>query len=678
MKRTSSILLGLTLLVLGPGLPRAAYGQGLDIVTVKVAAPAGPLKAGQAAPVTLELTVKSPYHINADQPLEDFLIGTTVEFKAPAGVAYRKIAFPPAEVRKLDLSPNPMAIYEGTVKVTAEVTLGPDFKGAELAIEGTVGYQACDASACLPPAEAKFSRKVAVVPARPETGATGTARAVSGAEQSAVGGIAAVDQKAEPANEKKGEVSVPDTAIQKQKAEDLAAAERSASAPAGARLATHPAADKSSAAAKASSPFDDKGLPLTFLLVFLGGLALNLTPCIYPLIPITISYFGGQAEGKKGGVVAHAVLYVIGMAVTYSVLGIIAAFTGSLFGVALQYPPVLVGIALIMIVLALSMFNVYELRMPAFLNRFAGGGQKGYFGTFFMGLTVGIIAAPCIGPFVLGLLTYVGNRGNVVLGFSLFFVLALGLGVPFLLLGIFSGSINKIPRSGAWMVWVRTIFGFILLGMAVYFLKTLFPNALLYDLALALIMLLAGIYMAWIEPTKTAGKVFPFVRNVVGVIFFGLALATAAAGIRGYLDDQVNARVQGLAAAGGATTKTEGIAWQPYSEERLAAAARDGKTVFIDFFTDWCIACKEMDRDTFSQAEVIAASREFVCLRSNLTTDKDPAIKELYRRYGVRGVPTYVILGPDGKEIEPLRLVGFEPKKEFLARLKQALDRGRK
>ncbi len=656
MKRTSSILLGLTLLVLGPGLPRAAYGQGLDIVTVKVVPPALPLKAGQSAPITLELTVKSPYHINADQPLEDFLIGTTVEFKAPAGVAYRKIAFPPAEVRKLDLSPNPMAIYEGTVKVTAEVTLGPDFKGAELAIEGTVGYQACDGSACLPPAEAKFSRKVAVTGAETKGGSTGQGAAIL---------VAPVAPPLVSASEHEEDRA---GAIEKQKAADLAAAEKKAS----------PAADKSSAAAKASSPFDDKGLPLTFLLVFLGGLALNLTPCIYPLIPITISYFGGQAEGKKGGVVAHAVLYVIGMAVTYSVLGIIAAFTGSLFGVALQYPPVLVGIALIMVVLALSMFNVYELRMPAFLNRFAGGGQKGYFGTFFMGLTVGIIAAPCIGPFVLGLLTYVGNRGNVVLGFSLFFVLALGLGVPFLLLGIFSGSINKIPRSGAWMVWVRTIFGFILLGMAVYFLKTLFPDALLYDLALALIMLLAGIYMAWIEPTKTAGKVFPFVRNVVGVIFFGLALATAAAGIRGYLDDQVNARVQGLAAGGGAATKTEGIAWQPYSEERLAAAARDGKTVFIDFFTDWCIACKEMDRDTFSQAEVIAASREFVCLRSNLTTDKDPAIKELYRRYGVRGVPTYVILGPDGKEIEPLRLVGFEPKKEFLARLKQALDRGRK
>ena len=595
MKRLLSILLILSLAAL------AAFGQ--DIVTVKVAAPAGPLKPGQTVQVALELNIKSPYHINADQPLEDFLIGTTVDFKAVAGVAYKKIAFPPAEVRKLDLSPNPMAIYEGIVKVTAEITLAPDFKGTELTIEGTVGYQACDASTCLPPAEAKFSRKVAIS-----------------------GGVS----------------------------------------------------DKAGPAAKSSSPFEDKSLLLTFLLVFLGGLALNLTPCIYPLIPITISYFGGQAEGKKGGVVAHAIFYVIGMAATYSILGVVAAFTGSLFGVALQYPAVLAGIALIMILLALSMFNVYEFRMPAFLNKMAGGSQKGYFGTFFMGLTVGIIAAPCIGPFVLGLLTYVGNRGNVFLGFSLFFVLALGLGVPFLLLGIFSGSINKIPRSGAWMVWVRTVFGFILVGMAVYFLKTLFPDPLLYDLSLALVMLLAGIYLAWIEPTKSAGKVFPFVRNVVGVALFALALATAAAGIRGYLDEKVSAKIQGFQAAGGAAVKAEGIAWQPYGEDRLAEAAKEGKMVFIDFFTDWCIACKEMDRDTFSQPEVIAATRDFVMLRSNLTTDKDPVIKELYRRYQVRGVPTYVILGPDGKELTDIRLVGFEAKKEFLARLKAALDRGKK
>jgi thiol:disulfide interchange protein DsbD len=418
--------------------------------------------------------------------------------------------------------------------------------------------------------------------------------------------------------------------------------------------------------------FGNKGLPLIFLLVFLGGLALNLTPCIYPLIPITISYFGGQAEGKKGGAVLHSFVYVFGMAMTYSILGVVAAFTGSLFGVALTYPPVLVAIALIMLALSLSMFDVYEFRMPAFLNKAAGTSKKGYFGTFFMGLTVGIIAAPCIGPFVLGLLTYVGNKGNVFLGFSLFFILALGLGVPFLFLGIFSGSINKIPRSGAWMVWVRKIFGFILVAMAIYFLKTLFPNPLAYDLTMAVTLLLAGIYMAWIEATPAKGKVFPFVRNVIGVIFFVLAVYTAVTGVQGYVDARMTETLKSINAAGGRVT-LNAVDWQPYSEEALAAALKTGKPVFIDSTADWCIACHELDAKTYSQPAIIEASRKFIMLRADLTLNNDEKVKAFYKKYAAKGCPTLIFLKPGGEEINELRGVGFEDKDVFLAKMKKAL-----
>lgn len=657
MKRLGSILMWLPFLGLF-ALGQAQQNQ--DIVVVKIVPAAETFKAGQSYSLTLEINIRAPYHINSDQPLESFLIGTTVDFKTQPGVTYKKVTFPAGEVKKLELSENPMSIYEGTVKITAEVVLALDFKGKELKIEGSLGYQACDDRSCLPPADVAFSRKVAVaggmdaaVPQAPgKDAAAGTKEPVPPPPAGEANKGAAGEQK-EP-----DKTPVDLTEIQKQKAADIAASKARGGGEA--------------------SPSENKGLFLTFVLVFLGGLALNLTPCIYPLIPITISYFGGQGQGKKGSIVLHSVLYVVGMATTYSVLGVVAAFTGSLFGAALQYPPVLVGIALIMFLLALSMFNVYELRLPAFLNKFAGGSQKGFFGTFFMGLTCGIIAAPCIGPFVLGLLTYVGNRGDVVLGFSLFFVLALGLGIPFLLLGIFSGSLNRIPRSGAWMVWVRTIFGFILIAMAIYFLETLFPNALFYNLAQALTMLIAGVYMAWIEPTKAQGKAFPCVRNVFGVIFFALALYFAATGIQGYLDEEIAARLQAISAEKGGAVTGLGIQWQPYSEEKLLAAARDGKPVFIDFFTDWCIACKEMDKLTFTDPAVIAVSRDFVMLRSNLTTDTDPVIKGLYKRFAVRGVPTYVFIGPDGKEIQNVRLVGFEKKRDFVPRLKRALEMGKK
>jgi len=620
------------------------------IVTVKIILSVETFKPGQTYDLAIELTIRSPYHINSDQPTEDYLIPVTVDLTPKKGITFGKVIFPPADMKKLELSENPLSIYEGKVQIKTSVALAADFKEKELLIDGRIGYQACDNRSCLAPADVAFSRKIAVEVSE-----------IKAADASKVGAARelAQEQKTLPQ-------APPQTTL-------LVIAP-----PANAEKAHQAVESKPQEIKKAAGKFEGKGLFLMFLLVFLGGLALNLTPCVYPLIPITISYFGGQSQGKKGSLVAHSVIYVIGMAVTYSILGVIAAFTGSLFGTALQYPPVLIGIALIMVILALSMFNVYELRMPAFLNQLAGGSRKGFFGTFFMGLTVGIVAAPCIGPFVLGLLTYVGDKGNVLLGFFLFFVLALGLGVPFLFLGIFSGSISRMPRSGAWMVWVRTIFGFILIAMAIYFLKPLFPNALFYNLTLALTLFVAGIYMAWIEPTKTPAKAFPYVRNVVGIIFFAIGLFVAATGIQGYLDEEITVKVRDLAVEKGAGVVTNAVQWFAYSDEKVAEASRSGRPVLIDFWADWCIACKELDKRTFSEPEVIEASKSFVMLKVDSTSAKDLQAKAICQKYGVKGFPTLVFLAGDGKEVEDIRVTGFEPKKDFLPKMQKTLELSKK
>jgi len=647
-----------------------AFGQAPDdVVSVKVIPSVESFKPGQSASVTLELTIRTPFHINSDQPAEEYLIPTTVNFKARPGVTYGWPKFPRPVLRRLGFSDTPLSVFEGVVNLTVEITVAADFSGTAWAIEGTVGYQACDNQSCLPPRDAAFSRTVTVESGRP---ITPPAAAVETKGQ--VAPPAAAKTSIEPpAGKNENRVQQPDENAQKSASSLSPAVDvgKSAGVSAAAAPSSGPAplSSPSSPASGKPSPFEGKGLAVIFLLVFLGGLALNLTPCVYPIIPITISYFGGQAEGKKGAVALHAVLYVLGMAVTYSILGVVAAFTGGLFGAALSYPPVLIVIALIMVALALSMFDVYEFRMPAFLNKLAGGSQKGYLGTILMGLTVGIVAAPCIGPFVLGLLTYVGNRGNVFLGFSLFFVLALGLGVPFLILGFFSGSLSKLPRSGAWMVWVRKIFGFILIAMAAYFLKTLFPDTLYYHLALALVMLIGGIDMGWIEPTKTAGKVFPYIRVLIGVIFLVLALVFAGQGVEEYVGETITAETSGPAAglAAGA------IAWRPYSEEALAEAARAGKPVFIDSYADWCIPCKELDKKTFRRPEIIAASRDFIMLKANLTVGNDGNVKAFYKKFNVRGVPTLIFLKSDGTEIEDLRGTGFEPEDIFLVKMNKAL-----
>jgi thiol:disulfide interchange protein DsbD len=282
---------------------------------------------------------------------------------------------------------------------------------------------------------------------------------------------------------------------------------------------------------------------------------------------------------------------------------------------------------------------------------------------------VGVVAAPCIGPFVLGLLTYVGDRGSVLLGFWMFFVLALGLGLPFLVLAVFSGSVNRLPRSGAWMVWVRKIFGFILLAMALYFLQPLFPDPLLYSLAMALLLALAGIYLAWVEPTRTEGKLFAVLRNLVGIGFFIVALLFAQGGIKNSIDR----RISELASQSGRVPSPGSIQWLAYSEARLLEADKEGRPVFIDFYADWCIPCHELDKKTFSDPEVAALSRQFLMVKADLTLSLNAQTRKLRKRYGVAGVPTLVFLGADGRELSNLRAAGFINKKEFLSLMNQAL-----
>jgi len=596
-------------------LAACAVQAAEPVVSVRTVAPDGIMAPGSVSVLTIELDISPEYHINSDRPLQNYLIPTVLQIEPQPGVVFGTPSFPEAPEKKLPFSDSPMAVYEGKVRITVPVTRASGFDSRELKVAGKVRYQACNNSYCLPPVTQAFSAMLPVA----ASGEPGGASAVS------------LTKTGRPVKE--------------------------------GGLTKKPAAEPIKTG---SLDFANRSLLVTFIFVFLGGLALNLTPCVYPMIPITITYFGGQAEGKKGSLVAHSVLYVIGMAVTYSVLGVAAAMTGGFFGAALQYRSVLIGISLIMVLLALSMFDLYELRMPQFLNRLAGVSQKGFAGTFLMGLTVGIVAAPCIGPFVLALLTYVGNKGNPILGFALFFVLALGLGVPFLVLGIFSGSIRRLPRSGAWMIWVRKIFGFVLLAMAVYFLKPLFPGHLAYPLALAMIMVLGGIYLAWIDAVPGSGKMFAFVRNLVGVLFFAAALYSAATALEANV---------GSNPAGSAVQSTAGsIRWMPYSDSMLDQALKESKPVFIDFYADWCVPCKELDARTFATPEVTLRSREFVMLKVDLTSADNPQSESLKNKYQARGVPTLVFLTPDGREIPEIRGTGFEPKEVFLRKMDRALQ----
>ena len=385
----------------------------------------------------------------------------------------------------------------------------------------------------------------------------------------------------------------------------------------------------------------------TLLGIFLGGMALNLTPCVYPLLPITVSYFGGRSGQGRGRLVVHGLLYLAGLAVTNSALGVIAAFTGGLMGALLQNPLVLVTVATVLVIFASSLFGLWELRLPGSLTQAASKSYAGYGGSLFMGLTLGVVAAPCIGPFVLGLLTWVASMGSPWLGFMIFFTLSLGLGLPLFFLAIFSGSLEKLPRSGEWILWVRKLMGWVLVGMAAYFIRPLLPETVSVFL-LAGVALAAAIHLGWLDRTAAAFRGFQWLNTAA--VLVGVIIATFLAGswaLRG-----------------------PGVTWQPYSDQLLRTAKQEQKPVIIDFYATWCTPCRELDDITFHHPEVVKlAAQDFVMVKVDLTQKGNPLHTRLLEQYGVKGVPTVVFLDCRGNECRNLRLVDYLPPEQFLSRM---------
>jgi thiol:disulfide interchange protein DsbD len=365
------------------------------------------------------------------------------------------------------------------------------------------------------------------------------------------------------------------------------------------------------------------------------------------LIPITVSYFGGQSRQSQGKLAIHGACYIGGLSFTNSVLGVVAAMTGGLLGALLQNPFVLGLVALVLVFFATSLFGLWELRLPYSLTQAASKTYAGYFGSFFMGLTLGVVASACIGPFILGLLTWVAGLGKPLVGFLIFFVLSLGLGVPLFFLAMFSGQLEKLPRSGEWMLWIRKLLGWVLVGMTAYFIRPVLPiTAGIF--ALATVALAAALHLGWIDRTKAEFRAFEWLKAGAGIA--GLIFATVL--------------------IGSFVLRGPGVTWMPYSDKLLEEANRLAKPVIIDFYADWCAPCRELDEVTFHDPEIVKqGKRDFIMIKVDLTRKGNPIHEKLLRRYGVKGVPTVVFLDRQGKERHDLRLVDFLPADQFLIRM---------
>jgi thioredoxin:protein disulfide reductase len=416
------------------------------------------------------------------------------------------------------------------------------------------------------------------------------------------------------------------------------------------------------------------GYWVTIATFFGFGLLLAFTPCVLPMVPILAGIIvgGGRHVTRMRGFLLAA-LYVLGMALTYAAAGVAAGLSGAMLAAALQNPWVLGAFAALFVALALAMLGVYELQLPVAVqsslanasNRMHGGHATGVFA---MGVLSALIVGPCVAAPLAGALLYISQSRDVVLGGSALFAMALGMGAPLLLVGASAGAL--VPRAGPWMETVKRFFGVLLLGVAIYIVSPLVPTTVHMG-AWAVLLIVTAVFMRAIDPLPPNAHGFDRFSKGVGVIALVLGLAFAIGALSGGRDFlQPLAGLRGSAGSQQAgDTPFQRIASLAELESRIAAA---GKPVMLDFYADWCVSCKEMERFTFTDERVRQRFGNLLLLQVDVTANSPEHIA-LLKRFRLFGPPGIVFFDAGGREIEGLRVIGFQSADRFAAVLDEVL-----
>jgi thiol:disulfide interchange protein DsbD len=388
---------------------------------------------------------------------------------------------------------------------------------------------------------------------------------------------------------------------------------------------------------------------------FAGGLLVSLTPCVYPMIAITVSVFGANQAKSRLQAAGLSSVFVLGIAVMFTALGVGAALSGAIFGKFLSNPYVVGVIAVVFLGMAASMFGAFELALPSGLNnRLATVGGIGYGGAFLLGLVSALVAAPCTGPVLTGILLWIAESHRVLLGTGVMFAFALGLGLPFFLVGTFAVS---LPKGGSWMLGVKWFFGVVLAVVAFYFLRNVIPplqhlakpGAAFAAIASAMVVVSVALAYVYVASEKRNAK-HPSWSKPSKIVSIPLAI------IGGFLliswIQLPKAQLQWL------SSEADGV--------RLAQA--EHRPVIVDFGAEWCGACKELTSHTFADDQVRSEAGRFVAVRVDATDEDDPQVNAIKGKYKVVGLPTVVVLDSQGKE--QARFNEFVSADRFLAAIR--------
>ncbi len=400
-------------------------------------------------------------------------------------------------------------------------------------------------------------------------------------------------------------------------------------------------------------------------LAFVAGLLTSLSPCVYPLIPITISIFGARQASSRMKAFTLSLSYVLGMSVLYTVLGVAFASLGLISGGLMAIPGVVIAVGLLCLAMAASMFGAFEIALPVGVQtRLSQVGGSGYQGAFLMGLAAGVIAAPCTGPVLAVILSLISKAGQPGLGALLMAFYSLGMGMLFLVLGTFSAALSKLPKSGRWMETVKSVLGLAMLGAAAYLVMPhVKPLAQLAEVLgsvqaapyVALALLLGGVAVGALHLSFKDETSMQRGRKGLGVV----ASTVAVLMWLGWLD-AVPAPVVGATQ----------VTWLHDHSKGLAAGKASGKPVMIDFGADWCPACKELEHTTYRDPVFTSEAQRFVTVLVD-STEMTDQMTELWKQYGITGLPVVVFYDSNGALMKDPRVEGFMAANDFVSQMKK-------